>query len=66
VLTARELEVLGLLADGVSTREISSRLFISLNTARNHVQRVIAKLGAQLPARGGRHRLGRSGILSAG
>ncbi len=46
VLTARELEVLGLLAEGVSTSEISSRLFISLNTSRNHVQRVIAKLGA--------------------
>lgn len=45
-LTAREAEVLALLADGVSTREIASRLFISLNTARNHVQRLIAKLGA--------------------
>lgn len=45
-LTNREAEVLMLLADGVSTREIASRLFISLNTARNHVQRLIAKLGA--------------------
>lgn len=45
-LTSREAEVLLLLADGVSTREIASRLFISLNTARNHVQRLIAKLGA--------------------
>lgn len=45
-LTRREAEVLALLADGVSTREIASRLFISLNTARNHVQRLIAKLGA--------------------
>ncbi len=45
-LTTREAEVLLLLADGVSTREIAVRLFISLNTARNHVQRLIAKLGA--------------------
>jgi DNA-binding NarL/FixJ family response regulator len=45
-LTARELEVLALLARGVSTRGISERRFISLNTARNHVQRTIAKLGA--------------------
>jgi PAS domain S-box-containing protein len=45
-LTSRELEVLTLLGEGVSTREISDRLFISLNTSRNHVQRVIGKLGA--------------------
>lgn len=45
-LTARELEVLRLLAEGVSTREIADGLFISLNTSRNYVQRLIAKLGA--------------------
>ena len=45
-VTQRELEVLGLLADGLVTREIADRLFISVNTARNHVQRLIAKLGA--------------------
>ncbi len=45
-LTSRELEVLRLLGEGVSTREIGERLFISLNTTRNHVQRVIGKLGA--------------------
>jgi DNA-binding NarL/FixJ family response regulator len=45
-LTQREHEVLVLLADGLSTREIAQQLFISLNTARNHVQRLIAKLGA--------------------
>lgn len=45
-LTARELEVLGLLAEGLSTRQIAESLFISNNTARNHVQRLIAKLGA--------------------
>jgi DNA-binding NarL/FixJ family response regulator len=45
-LTQREQEVLALLAEGSTTREIASRLFISLNTTRNHVQRLIAKLGA--------------------
>jgi DNA-binding NarL/FixJ family response regulator len=45
-LTERELEVLRLLAEGFSTRSISEELFISNNTARNHVQRLIAKLGA--------------------
>jgi DNA-binding NarL/FixJ family response regulator len=45
-LTSRELEVLGLLAEGASTRELADRLYISLNTARNHVQRAIRKLGA--------------------
>ncbi len=45
-LTAREQEVLALLAEGLTTREIAESLFISNNTARNHVQRLIAKLGA--------------------
>ena len=45
-LTQREREVLILLAEGATTREISERLFISLNTTRNHVQRLIGKLGA--------------------
>jgi DNA-binding NarL/FixJ family response regulator len=44
-LTVREREVLRLLTEGASTREIASALFISVNTARNHVQRVIGKLG---------------------
>jgi len=45
-LTPREREVLRLLADGLTTREISESLFISNNTARNHVQRLLTKLGA--------------------
>jgi len=44
-LTARELEVLQLLADGVSNQSIAERLFISNHTVRNHVQRVLTKLG---------------------
>ena len=35
-----------MLAEGASSRQIAERLFISRNTARNHVQRVIRKLGA--------------------
>jgi two-component system response regulator DevR len=45
-LTARELDVLGLLAEGRPTAEIASELFIAVTTARNHIQSVISKLGA--------------------
>jgi putative two-component system response regulator len=44
-LTSRELEVLSLLAEGLSTEAISERLVISVHTVRNHIQRVIMKLG---------------------
>lgn len=44
-LTAREVEVLRLVAQGRSNREIGSTLFIAEKTARNHVERVYAKLG---------------------
>ncbi|MEV0681429.1 response regulator transcription factor [Actinosynnema sp. NPDC050436] len=46
-LTARERETLSLLADGVSTDEIGRRLGVARNTVRNHVQRVLDKLGAR-------------------
>lgn len=44
-LTPREVEVLRLLAEGTSTEEIMARLFVSRNTVRTHVQKVIGKLG---------------------
>lgn len=44
-LTAREVEVLRLVAQGRSNREIAIELFIAEKTARNHVERVYAKLG---------------------
>jgi DNA-binding CsgD family transcriptional regulator len=44
-LTARELQVLRLIADGATTREISERLFISAKTADNHIQHIYIKLG---------------------
>ena len=44
-LTAREFEVLGLVAAGRSNREIASELFISAKTASVHVSNILAKLG---------------------
>jgi DNA-binding NarL/FixJ family response regulator len=45
-LTQRESDVLDLLARGFSTAVIADGLFISMNTARNHIQRLLTKLGA--------------------
>ena len=45
-LTPREIEVLQLLAEGLSTERIATDLFISVNTVRNHVSKILAKLGA--------------------
>jgi DNA-binding NarL/FixJ family response regulator len=45
-LSGRELEILGLLAEGLSTEAIAARLMLSRNTIRNHVQRVMTRLGA--------------------
>ncbi|MGW6318885.1 response regulator [Streptomyces sp. NPDC055099] len=46
-LTSREREALQLLGQGHSTSEISAQLGVALNTGRNHVQRVLEKLGAR-------------------
>ncbi len=46
-LTSREREALLLLAEGASTEEISERMGVARNTVRNHVQRVLEKLGAR-------------------
>jgi DNA-binding NarL/FixJ family response regulator len=43
-LTAREVEVIGMLAAGHTTPEIASRLHISTVTARNHIQNILEKL----------------------
>jgi PAS domain S-box-containing protein len=43
-LTAREVEVLGMLAAGRSAPEIGGRLNISILTARNHIQNILDKL----------------------
>jgi DNA-binding CsgD family transcriptional regulator/tetratricopeptide (TPR) repeat protein len=44
-LTAREQQVLGLLASGMTNRQIAERLFITERTAGHHVSNVFAKLG---------------------
>jgi DNA-binding response OmpR family regulator len=44
-LTARQTEVVRLLAEGCSNAEIASRLEMSYYTARNHTEQVLAKLG---------------------
>ncbi|MEB3351727.1 MAG: response regulator transcription factor [Cyanobacteriota bacterium] len=44
-LTAREVEVLALVADGLSNREIGERLHIATSTARDHVQDILRRLG---------------------
>jgi LuxR family maltose regulon positive regulatory protein len=46
LLSERELEVLPLLADGLSNRKIADRLFISLSTAKTHIHNIMEKLEA--------------------
>jgi DNA-binding CsgD family transcriptional regulator len=46
-ITPRELEILALIAAGLSNREIAERLFVSENTVKTHSSRVFDKLGAR-------------------
>lgn len=45
ILTPREVEILSLVSRGLSNKEISKRLHISLGTVKNHVHNVLDKLG---------------------
>jgi len=46
-ITPRELEILGLIAAGLSNREIADQLFVSENTVKTHSSRLFDKLGAR-------------------
>jgi two-component system, NarL family, nitrate/nitrite response regulator NarL len=45
-LTLRETTVLALMADGLSNEAIAQQLVVTLNTVRNHVQRILTKLSS--------------------
>ena len=45
-ITAREFEILTLVARGLSNREIAAQLFVSENTVKTHCARAFDKLGA--------------------
>ena len=46
-ITKRELEILGLIANGLSNREIAERIFVSENTVKTHSSRLFDKLSAR-------------------
>ena len=46
-LTDRELEVLGLIAEGASNQDIARRLVVSLATVNTHINHIFGKLGAE-------------------
>jgi PAS domain S-box-containing protein len=60
-LTRREIEILHIIASGLSTKDTALRLHVSPATVRNHVQNILGKLGAhsrlEAVAYANRHRL---------
>ncbi|WP_055491113.1 response regulator transcription factor [Streptomyces sp. TP-A0356] len=46
-LSARERDILALIGDGLTNREIGKRLYLSEKTVKNHISRLLAKLGVQ-------------------
>ncbi|MDZ4745852.1 MAG: response regulator transcription factor [bacterium] len=46
-LSARELEVLALLTDGLSNQEIADRLFVSMNTVKTHLSSIYSKMNVR-------------------
>jgi DNA-binding NarL/FixJ family response regulator len=46
-LTDQQLRILTLLAEGLTNKEIGSRLYLAEKTVKNHVTRILAKLGVQ-------------------
>jgi DNA-binding NarL/FixJ family response regulator len=46
-LTDQQLRILALLAEGLTNKEIGNRLYLAEKTVKNHVTRILAKLGVQ-------------------
>jgi DNA-binding NarL/FixJ family response regulator len=69
-LTDREVEVLALIASGLSNHEIAERLFVAEATVKTHVNRIFAKTGsrdrAQAAVYAHRHGLGEGPAASSG
>lgn len=69
-LSAREIEVVGLIARGLTNRQISQRLVISQGTAKRHVENILQKLDlesrAQVAVWAARHGLASDGSPGAG
>ena len=61
-LTPREVQVLGLIADGLRNSEIAARLFLSEKTVDHHVSSVLRKLGVQTRRQAAQHAV-REGII---
>jgi two-component system nitrate/nitrite response regulator NarL len=55
LLTIRELEILQLVADGLSNKQIAERLCVSLHTVKNHVHNILEKLKVRHRSEAGRY-----------
>jgi len=50
-LTPREVEVLALITQGMSNKEIAERLYLSINSVKTYIRSAYAKIGASSRAR---------------
>ena len=46
-MTEQQLRILSLLAEGLTNKEIGTRLYLAEKTVKNHITRILAKLGVQ-------------------